>query len=91
MTTRYDIEEAPALEELNLPYKADGPGAAVIIAAGIGVFVRGLMTILSELSAGIRDFLGDTMAFGQPVGPLASKSILATLAFFISWGVLGYL
>ena len=91
MTTKHDTQEVPELRELELPDKPDGPGAAVIIAAGIGVFVLGLMTILSEVSEGIHDFLGDNLAFGQGVGPLAGKSILATLAFFISWGILGYL
>lgn len=88
MTTRHDIEEAPELRELDLSDKHDGPGAAVIVAAGIGVFVLGLLTVLSEVSEGLHDFLGE-MAFDQGVGPLAGKTTLASLAFFISWGLLG--
>ena len=87
MTTRHDIEEAPELRKLNLSDKHDGPGAAAIISAGIGILVLGLFTLLAEVSEGIHDFLGD-MAFDQGVGPLAGKSILASLAFFISWGIL---
>jgi hypothetical protein len=90
MTTRHDIETAPELSELDLPDKHDGPGAAVIVAAGIGIFALGLLTVLSEVSETIHDFLGD-MAFDQGVGPLAGKTILASLGFFISWGILGYL
>lgn len=90
MTRRHDIETAPELSELDLPDKHDGPGAAVIVAAGIGVFALGLLTVLSEVSESIHDFLGD-MAFDQGVGPLAGKTILASLGFFISWGILGYL
>ena len=90
MTTRNDIEVSPELRELDLSDKPDGPGAAVIIAAGIGIFVLGLMTVLSEVSEVIHDFLGN-LAFDQGVGPLAGKSILATLAFFISWGIFGFL
>lgn len=88
MTTRHDIEAAPELRKLELSDKGDGPGAAAIIAAGIGVFVLGLFTLLSEISGAIHDFLGE-MAFGQGVGPLAGKSTLAALAFFLSWGILG--
>ncbi len=88
MTTRHDIDAAPELRELNLADKHDGPGAAAIVAAGIGVFTLGLFTVLAEVSAGIHDFL-ESMAFGQPVGPLAGKTILASLAFFVSWLILG--
>lgn len=88
MTNNANTDMAPELRDLELPDKPDGPGAAAIISAGIGIFVLGLFTALSEASEGIHDFLGD-MAFDQGVGPLAGKSILATLAFFISWGILG--
>ena len=90
MTTKHEIEEAPELRELDLADKHDGPGAAAIVAAGFGIFALGLLTVLSEVSEAIHDFLGD-MAFDQGVGPLAGKTILASLAFFISWGILGYL
>jgi hypothetical protein len=87
MTTRHDIETAPELRKLELSDKHDGPGAAAMIAAGIGVFTMGLFTVLSEANEAIHDFLG-TLAFDQGVGPLAGKSILASLAFFGSWGIL---
>ncbi len=90
MTTRHDIEAAPELRELDLSDKHDGPGAAAIVSAGIGIFALGLLTVLSEVSEGIHDFL-ENMAFDQGVGPLAGKTILASLTFFISWGILGFL
>jgi hypothetical protein len=90
MTTRHDIEEAPELKKLELPDKHDGPGAAVIVAAGIGIFILGLLTVLSEVSEGIHDFLGD-MAFDQGVGPLAGKTIIASAGFFIAWGIFALL
>ncbi len=40
--------------------------------------------MLGEVSETIHDFFGD-MAFDQGVGPLAGKTILASLGFFISW------
>jgi hypothetical protein len=88
MTTTHDIEVAPELEGLDLPDRPDGPGSAAVIAAGIGIFVLGLFTLLSELSEGIHVFLED-LDFGQGVGPLAGKTILATAAFFVSWAILG--
>jgi hypothetical protein len=88
MTTSHDIEVAPELEGLDLPDRPDGPGSAAVIAAGIGIFVLGLFTLLSEVSEGIHVFLED-LDFGQGVGPLAGKTILATAAFFVSWAILG--
>jgi hypothetical protein len=88
MTTSHDIEVAPELKGLDLPDRPDGPGSAAVIAAGIGIFVLGLFTVLSEVSEGIHVFLED-LDFGQGVGPLAGKTILAAAAFFVSWAILG--
>jgi hypothetical protein len=88
MTTTHDIEVAPELEGLDLRDRPDGPGSAAVIAAGIGIFVLGLFTLLSEVSEGIHVFLED-LDFGEGVGPLAGKTILATAAFFVSWAILG--
>lgn len=87
MTTTHDIETAPELKELHLEEKHDGPGAAAIVAAGVGIFVLGLLTLLSELSEPIHDFLG-SMDLGQGVGPLAGKTTLASLTFFIVWATI---
>ncbi|HEX6221623.1 MAG TPA: hypothetical protein VF115_11060 [Acidimicrobiia bacterium] len=88
MTTTHDSETAPELTELHLEERHDGPGAAAIVAAGVGIFVLGLLTLLSELSEGIHDFLG-SMDLGQGVGPLAGKTILASLTFFVVWATIG--
>lgn len=91
MTTRpHHLENAAESEGLDLPDKADGPAAAALISAGIGIFALGLFTLLSELSEATHDFLAD-MELGRGVGPLAGKTILAVLAFFVAWGVLGFL
>ncbi len=66
--------------------KPDGPVAAVLLACGIGSFVLGLFTVLSEASQGIHDFL----PFNDRVGPLSGKTTLAVAAFVGSWIVLGY-
>jgi hypothetical protein len=64
--------------------KPDGPLAAVLLAAGIGSFVLGLLTTLAEVSAGFRAWL----VLDDGVGPLSGKTILATVVFLISWIIL---
>ncbi len=64
----------------------NGPAAAALLAGGIGSAVFGVITLFSELSAAF----GKTLNWYNPVGPLSGKSILGTLAFFVSWAVLGY-
>jgi len=90
MTTsvnHHDEAIAPELADLHLEDKPDGPGAAAMLSAGIGIFVLGLFTVLSEASEPIHDFL-DEFQFGRGVGPLAGKTILAIIAYFVSWIVL---
>ena len=80
--------DAPEVDALHLDERPDGPGAAAMLAAGIGIFVTGLFTVLSEASVPIHDWL-ESVDFGRGVGPLAGKTILGTLSFFASWIVLG--
>jgi hypothetical protein len=80
--------EAPEVDALHLDERRDGPGAAAMMAAGIGIFVTGLFTVLSEASVPIHDWL-ESLEFGRGVGPLAGKTILGTAGFFASWLVLG--
>ena len=82
------IVDAPELDPLRLEDRVDGPAAAVMMSAGIGIFVLGLFTVLSEASVAIHDFLGD-LEFGRGVGPLAGKTLLASAGFLASWAVLG--
>jgi hypothetical protein len=83
-----DVERAPEIAELGLESRPEGPAAAAILAAGIGMFVLGLFTVLSEASVGIHDWL-DGWDFDQGVGPLAGKTIVAVIAWAVSWIVLG--
>lgn len=85
--THHDAERAPELAELDLADKPDGPAAAAVVAAGIGIFVLGLLTVLNEASEGIHDFL-ERWQFGRGVGPLAGKTTLAVIAWAVSWGLL---
>lgn len=88
MTTAHEIETAPELKELHLEERHDGPGAAAIVAAGVGIFVLGFLTLLSELSESVHEFLG-SMDLGLGVGPLAGKTTLASLTFFVVWATVG--
>lgn len=87
LESHHDDQIAPELAPLSLPEKPDGPGAAAMLAAGIGIFVIGLLTVLNEASAGMHTFLAK-WEFGQGVGPLAGKTMIGSIAFFVSWGVL---
>jgi hypothetical protein len=61
-----------------------GPAAAVMLAAGAGIFILGLLTTLAEASTGIKDAL----QWNDRVGPLSGKTIIATCVFFCVWAVL---
>jgi hypothetical protein len=84
-----DVERAPEIAELGLESRPDGPAAAAILAAGIGMFVLGLFTVLSEASVGIHDGL-QGWEFDQGVGPLAGKTLVAVIVWAVSWIVLGF-
>ena len=70
----------------NEPLPANGPAAAAVMAAGIGCAALGIDTLLVE--AGPK-FFDRALNLYNPVGPLAGKTIIAVLAFAISWIILG--
>jgi len=84
------IVDAPELEPLHLEDRVDGPAAAVMMSAGIGILVLGLLTLLSEASVPVHDFL-EKFELGLGVGPLSGKTLLASAGFLVSWAVLGTL
>jgi hypothetical protein len=62
--------------------RPNGPVVAAMLATGIGALVLGLLTILSEASEGVHDFLD----WSERVGPLSGKTSLAVIALLVSWG-----
>ena len=82
-----DAEVAPELAPLDLAPKPDGPAAAAMIASGLGIFTLGLLTTLAVINGSVKSFL-DWFAFDQGVGPLAGKSTVAVIVFFVAWLVL---
>ncbi|HET9723691.1 MAG TPA: hypothetical protein VFR44_07595 [Actinomycetota bacterium] len=82
-----DVERAPEITELHLEPRPDGPAAAAMLAAGIGVFALGLLTTLSEASTAMHDWL-EAWDFDRGVGPLAGKTTLAVIVWLVAWIVL---
>jgi hypothetical protein len=72
------------MEEAPVPL---GQAAAATLAVGIGAFVLGLLTTLAAASSDVNDWL----RFNDRVGPLSGKTIIAVIAFFVSWGALAAL
>ena len=71
----------------NAAVRIDGPPAASLIAAGLGAVTLGLFVTLAEASTGIKDFL----QWNDRVGPLSGKTVLAAIAYFGSFLILGFL
>jgi peptidoglycan biosynthesis protein MviN/MurJ (putative lipid II flippase) len=68
----------PATEQPN------GLAAAALLAAGIGSFFLGFMTSLSE---GIHS-VETALNWYNPTGALTGKTIIAILAWWVSWAIL---
>ncbi len=85
---RHDDEAvAPELAALNLPPKPDGPAAAAMLSAGLGIFTLGFLTTLAVISGSVKEFLR-WWEWGQGVGPLAGKATIAVIVWLASWAVL---
>ncbi len=61
-----------------------GVASAAFLSGGIGVFVIGLMTTLSEVIPGFASMLN----WWSPAGPLVGKTLVGILAWLISWAIL---
>lgn len=66
------------------PERPFGPAAAVMLAAGLGTLVLGVLATLAEASA----FVHDGLEWNTRVGPLSGKTIIAAAVFFGSWALL---
>jgi hypothetical protein len=59
----------------------NGPGAAAILAAGIGCAAIGVLAFAAELSPGLRGLLN----FYNPVGPLSGKTTVTIIIWLAAW------
>jgi hypothetical protein len=65
----------------------NGPGAAAILAAGIGCAVIGIAALATEMSASAKNVLN----FYNPAGPLSGKTTVAIVIWLVAWLVLSRL
>jgi hypothetical protein len=84
MTTQATVTGPPPEGGTTEAVRPSGPAAAVILAAGIGALLLGILTTLAEASTGTADFL----QFYDRVGPLSGKTIISAAVFFGAWAAL---
>jgi len=71
----------PPPQEKTIP---NGPGAAAILAASIGAFVLGILSVLGDISPAVKKL----MAFYNPTGALSGVTTVAVLAWLAAWVIL---
>jgi hypothetical protein len=64
--------------------RPSGPAAAVLLAAGLGCFVLGLLSVLTAASAGV----SDALTLSERVGDVSGITTAAALIFVAAWAVL---
>src|SRR3954452_348710 len=64
---------------------ATGVAAAAFLSGGIGCFVIGLLTTLTESPALVD--LKNALNWSNPVGPLSGKTGVAVIAFLLAWAI----
>lgn len=77
----------PAMTGETIETIPNGPGAAAILAAGIGCAAVGVVTLAAEVSEGIHELL----VFYNPVGALSGVTTVAIVIWLVAWLVLSRL
>lgn len=75
------IGEAATTEAAERP---SGPAAAVVLAAGLGCFTLGLLSVLAAAGASV----SDALTLSERVGDVSGISTVAALVFFAAWAAL---
>jgi len=61
-----------------------GPGAAAILAAGVGCFALAVLAIAGDKSALVKS----SLIFYRPTGPLSGVTTVATFIWLLAWAIL---
>ena len=81
--TRRRSPEVKPVVELEAA-RPSGPAAAVVLAAGLGCFVLGLLSVLVAASGSVTDAL----TLSERVGEVSGISVFAACVFFATWAAL---
>jgi hypothetical protein len=68
----------------NAPALTNGPGAAAILAAGIGSFALAVLACAGDKLAAVKT----SLIFYKPTGPLSGVTTTAILIWLLAWGIL---
>jgi len=78
------VEKTPA--QVAPALKHNGPAAAMILAAGVGILLMGLATILATSIPTVKNALN----WYNPAGPLSGKTGVGIVGWLISWALLHF-
>jgi hypothetical protein len=79
------LPKTAAVQDQVETHVATGVAAAAFLSGGIGCFVIGLLTTLTESPALVD--LKNALNWSNPVGPLSGKTGVGVIAFLLSWGI----
>ena len=81
MTTQEVLYKPPAQATVSEQARPSGPAAAVLLAAGLGCFTLGFLSVLTAASGAVNDVL----TVSDRVGDVSGLSVGATAVFFATW------
>ena len=75
------VDTPPATEDTRSELLSNGPGAAAILAAGVGSLAIGVFAFAADVSP----YLKNIFNFWSPSGPLSGVSFTAVFVWLIVW------
>ncbi len=75
-----------ATSSVSVKLTPNGPGAAAVLAAGIGCFTLGVISVLADKLPALSHVLN----VYKPTGPLSGVSTTAIVTWLVAWAVLHY-
>jgi hypothetical protein len=77
----------PAQNNVDAKMMPNGPGAAAVLAAGIGAFALGSIAVVADKLP----YVARALNFYRPTGPLSGVSTAAIALWLGAWALLDYL